>query len=230
MPNDKKQPSRFDFDPFAAEYDSWYETAEGKLFDILEKKALRRIMGKAQREGSLLEVGAGTGWWSRFFSDSGLDVTGIDISPQMVDIAQSKNIPNASFKLADAHELPFADGSFSFAAAITSIEFARDPERVLGEMVRCTKKPGTLFLGVLNERAPINRKRRKLAGGPFATARFFTPDDIHALLTPYGKTTIKLCAFPLSLKLPAPFAGTADDIQAFMRKTSGAFIAGKVEL
>ena len=229
MPDKPEQPSRFDFDPFAVTYDSWYETAEGTLFDHLEKRALRRMLEGVPNKGSLLEIGAGTGWWSRFFSDAGFAVTGIDISPRMVDIAQIKSIPNATFKRADAHKLPFADESFSFAAAVTSIEFTRNPEKALSEMIRCTRSDGTLFLGILNAWSPFNAERRKQTDSPFASARFFDPNALRDWLSPYGKVTTKLCAFPFSLKMPVPFAGAADDVSAFMGKRSGAFIAGKVE-
>ncbi len=228
MPDKPEQPSRFDFDPFAVTYDSWYETAEGTLFDHLEKRALRRILEGVPNKGSLLEIGAGTGWWSRFFSDAGFAVTGIDISPRMVDIARSKKIPNATFKLADAHELPYADESFSCAAAVTSIEFTRNPEKVLSEMIRCTSTEGTLFFGVLNAWSPFNAMRRKQPDGPFASARLFDPKALHDWLSPYGEVTTTLCAFPFSLKMPIPLSGAADDFSAFMGNRSGAFIAGKV--
>jgi len=229
MPDKPEQPTRFDFDPFAAGYEAWYETAEGTLFDHLEKRALRRMLEGVPNKGSLLEIGAGTGWWSRFFSDAGFAVTGIDISPRMVDIAQTKKIPNATFKCADAHKLPFADESFSFAAAVTSIEFTRNPEKALGEMIRCTRSGGTLFFGILNAWSPFNTERQKQTGSPFASARLFDPNALRDWLSTYGRATIKVCAFPFSLKMPISLAGATDDVSAFMGKRSGAFIAGKVE-
>lgn len=222
--------SLFDFNGLASVYDGWYETAEGTRYDKLEKRALLRLCGKVVKGDNLLEVGAGTGWWSLFFSELGYRVTGVDISAKMVEIARSKNIPNARFEKEDAHKLPFSDYSFSASAAITSIEFTPEPKTVIREMVRCTKSGGKLFLGVLNGDAPLNKQRKKQAGGPFEYARFFTADEIHALLAPYGKPAINLCAFPLSLKLPPSIADMADDFQAFLKMTSGAFIAARVEL
>jgi len=59
--------SVFDFNPIAGEYDKWYETAEGRQYDILEKRALRSLIDKVGNGEKMLEVGMGTGWWS-FFS------------------------------------------------------------------------------------------------------------------------------------------------------------------
>jgi ubiquinone/menaquinone biosynthesis C-methylase UbiE len=222
--------SLFDFDQIATEYDRWYETAEGKLYDKLEKRALLRLCGRMERGDTLLEVGMGTGWWSRFFSELGFEIIGIDISPKMVEIARSKRIPSATFELADAHKLPFADGCFSASTAITTIEFTREPKTVIREMIRCTQPGGNLVLGVLNGSAQINQMRKKQADGPFSFARFFTVDELYELLAPYGNTILRSCAFPFSMKIPAPFAPLADDIMALMKREAGAFIAARVEL
>jgi len=228
---EKNEPSTlFDFDRIASGYDKWYETAEGRLFDMLEKRALRSLIGEVDTGENLLEVGAGTGWWSHFFSELGYRVTGVDFSPKMVEIANSKTIPNARFEKADANKLTFPDHHFSASAAITTIEFTPEPKTVIREMVRCTKSGGKLFLGVLNGDAPLNKQRKKQAEGPFKYAHFFTAEEIYALLAPYGKPAINPCAFPLSLKLPLSIAGMADDFQTFLKRTSGALIVAGLEL
>jgi len=125
--------SRFDFDVVADAYDQWYETDEGAMYDRLERKVISRFLRQNVQVMKLLEVGCGTGHWSQFFSDCGFEVTGVDISERMIKIAQSKNMANASFQLADGHSLPFEDKSFDVTAAITTLEFVRDAELVLRE-------------------------------------------------------------------------------------------------
>jgi len=222
--------SVFDFNPLAGEYEKWYETAEGRQYDMLEERALGRLIGKVESGVNLLKVGMGTGWWSLFFSKLGYHVTGVDVSPDMVDVARLKNIPNARFEKADGHKLPFADQSFTVSAAVASIEFTRVPKVVLQEMIRCIKPGGKLFLGLLNGDAPINKKRKEKGGSVFASAQFLILRDICTLLDPYGKPTIDLCAFPVSIKMPSSIAGMADDFQAWLKMTSGAFIAVRVDL
>ncbi len=72
----------------------------------------------------------------------GYTVSGVDISPRMVNIAKGKTITGASFRIADGHDLPFDNGAFDITAAVTALEFVREPGRVILEMVRCTKKTG----------------------------------------------------------------------------------------
>lgn len=222
--------SVFDFDPLAGEYDNWYKTAEGRLYDMLEKRVLRRLIGEIGSGAGMLEVGMGTGWWSRFFVQLGYHVTGVDISPEMVKTARSRNIPNAVFDVADAQQLSFPDNGFDAATAITSLEFVKNSEKAILEMVRCTRPGGKLFIGVLNAESSLNKLRKTRKEGPYSNAHFFTSDELRSLLDPLGRTTIRMCAFPLALKLPAAVAGIADNLQASIGRTDGAFIAARVEL
>jgi ubiquinone/menaquinone biosynthesis C-methylase UbiE len=67
-------------------------------------------MGKPKR---ILEIGTGTGSGAGVLKASfpESDVTGVDLSPEMIRIAQAK-VPAVSFEPADAARLPFPDGSF----------------------------------------------------------------------------------------------------------------------
>lgn len=140
-----KKQTRFDFNSVADTYDKWYETAEGALYDRLEKKAISKYLLRNVQGRKLLEVGCVTGHWIQFFSEYGFEVTGLDISERMIDIAKSKNISNVSFQVADGHSLPFSDETFNATAAITTLEFVRDSDAVLQEMIRCTRKSGRIL-------------------------------------------------------------------------------------
>lgn len=67
-------------------------------------------MGSPKR---ILEIGTGTGSGAAVlrarFPDA--EVTGVDLSPEMVRIAQAK-VPGVTFEPADAARLPFPDASF----------------------------------------------------------------------------------------------------------------------
>ena len=223
--------SRFDFDLLADEYDSWYESAKGRMYDRLEKKAISRYLPPDAKGKKLLEVGCGTGHWSRFFSEYGFEVIGVDISERMVNIVKSKNISDASFQLADGHSLPFPDETFDVTAAITTLEFVRDAEGVLREMVRCTRKPGgQLLVGVLNVLARLNRSRKKRPESPYTKARLFSPSQLKQLLEPFGRLAMVTAGFVPNQKLFLPLAPLIDTVGRFFHIPYGAFIAAEVKL
>lgn len=63
--------------------------------------ALERALGKRSRGGRALDVGCGSGGrMIRLLREAGYEVTGIDVSPKMIDIART-NHPDAVFHLAD---------------------------------------------------------------------------------------------------------------------------------
>ncbi len=231
LPMMTEKPSRFDFDALANNYDWWYENAKGRMYDRLEKKAISRYLPTSAKGKKLLEVGCGTGHWSQFFSKYGFEVTGVDTSERMINVAQNKNIPNALFRVGDGHCLPFEDGIFDVTAAITTLEFVRDAEVVVQEIVRCTRKPGgRLLIGVLNELARLNRNRKQRPESPYAKARLFSPRELKQLLVRHGETRMVTAGFIPRQKHLLSLSPLTDTVGRLLHMPYGAFIAAGVRL
>ena len=222
--------SRFNFGLVAGSYDNWYAGRRGMMYDRLEKKLITDFL-PAEAEGKkLLEVGCGTGHWSRFFSQCGFEVAGLDISERIINTARQKGIPNVSFHAADGHLLSFQDSTFDLTAAITALEFVRDAEVVLREMIRCTRKPGRILLGVLNRLSKVNRQRQDRAESPYAVARLFSPVELKQLLQPYGRVEITVGGFVPTQSWLIPFAPWFERIAGMFGSQKGAFIAALLKL
>jgi ubiquinone/menaquinone biosynthesis C-methylase UbiE len=223
--------SKVDFDVLADEYDLWYESARGAMYDHLEKKAISKYLPRNVQGAKLLEIGCGTGHWSQFFSEYGFEVTGVDISGRMIEIAQNKRIANSSFQVADGQSLPFGDRSFDVAAAITTLEFVDNAESVLTEMTRCTRKPaGQLLIGVLNGLAGFNRRRSQEAESLYAKARLFSPRQLKQLLEQYGQTRMTTAAFVPSQERFLFLSPLVDTVGRFLHLPYGVFVAAAVRL
>jgi len=76
-------------------------------------RALQEALDQVGEPRRILEIGTGTGTGAAImkarFPEA--EVTGVDLSPEMVRIAQAK-VPGVTFEPADASRLPFRDGSF----------------------------------------------------------------------------------------------------------------------
>lgn len=86
---------------------------------------------------TILDVGTGTGRFAEFFKVSGFNVVGIDVSLAMMAKAREKSFRNLI--QADAHHLPFRDGSFDGAIMIHVLHLVRDWVQVVHELGRVTK-------------------------------------------------------------------------------------------
>ncbi|MBC8472178.1 MAG: class I SAM-dependent methyltransferase [Planctomycetes bacterium] len=226
-----KKPTRFDFNSVADTYDKWYETAEGAMYDRLEKKAISKCLLRNVQGRKLLEIGCGTGHWSQFFDENGFEVMGVDVSERMISKALEKKLQNTSFYIDDGHFLPFKDGVFDVTAAMVTLEFVRDAELVVREMVRCTRKPGgQLLIGVLNMLARLNRKRQQSPESLYAKTGLFSPKQLKQLLGPYGRTHIAAALFVPGQKWLLPLAPLTDLICRLLHSPSGVFIAAEVRL
>ncbi len=98
----------------------------------------------------VLEVGVGTGLsLPRYRSD--IRVTGIDISPDMLDIARrrvaDKKIPNvdALYEM-DAEALDFGDGSFDTVIAMYVASVVPHPDKLVAEMQRVCRPDGDILV------------------------------------------------------------------------------------
>jgi len=80
-------------------------------------QALQSALGEVGEPARVLEIGSGTGSGAAILKARfpQAEVTGVDLSPEMVRIATAK-VPGVTFEPADASRLPFPDGSFDLIA------------------------------------------------------------------------------------------------------------------
>jgi SAM-dependent methyltransferase len=128
-----------------------YDDCAARLHDfayiitVLELAAPRRI----------LDVGCGPGWLSEFLARNGHEVTGIDVSPGMIEIAQArissvKFAPDgkglkASFMVEDAETLRLED-RFHVAILYDSLHHFEDKKTVLANVFRVLKAGGRILI------------------------------------------------------------------------------------
>jgi len=135
------------FEPVASRYETWYGSEKGRRVDRAERALLAWMLECLPGTEKVLEVGCGTGHFSRYLASRSLRVVGLDRSPAMLASLQ-KGDPEIIGVHADAHSLPFRDGTMDAVVFVTSLEFLDDPRRALAEAVRVSRRG--LMLLVLN--------------------------------------------------------------------------------
>ena len=102
----------------------------------------------ARAKGRVLEVAVGTGRNFDFYSRR-VGITGVDLSPDMLDIARRHAIDldlEVNLRVAAAEALPFDDDSFDTAVCTLSLCTIPDPAASIAEMKRVLRQGGQLLL------------------------------------------------------------------------------------
>lgn len=154
-------------------YEDWYQ-GSGSRADRLEKALLKQLLAGFPQAATLLEVGSGTGHFSRWFAAQGLKVWGVDRSEPM--LAEAGRLGGPPGVRGDALALPFARDAFDLVALITTLEFLPDPIHALSEALRVGRQG--VLLGVLNRQSLLARQLKKKGGPVWGTARFYSVAEL----------------------------------------------------
>ena len=96
-----------------------------------------------------LDLATGTGAIAELAAAGGADVTGLDLSPALIETAKeraSEQGLDIEYMVGDAENLPFEDGSYDKVSSTFGIMFAPDHEAVARELARVTATGGRLAL------------------------------------------------------------------------------------
>jgi SAM-dependent methyltransferase len=131
-----------------------YDLHSGLLFGSLFRAIASDVAATASPAAKLLEVGCGPGHLSiRLARGHGLDVTGLDLDPAMIERARANAAHESesrgrapTFIVGDVAALPFADASFDFAVSTFSMHHWSDPAAGLREIHRVLRPGGRALI------------------------------------------------------------------------------------
>jgi ubiquinone/menaquinone biosynthesis C-methylase UbiE len=145
----------------------WFEEVTLLLGEIASLPAART-----------LDVACGTAFLTRHLHG---DVTGLDQSGQMLDVARYK-APDATFLQGDALDLPFADGTFDrlFTSFFYGHLEGEERERFIGECRRVARE--LVFVDASRERAEVDAEHQQRVLNDGSTwsvfKRYFRPGEL----------------------------------------------------
>lgn len=113
----------------------------------LDRAMLAAFAGLVEGQRVIADVGCGTGATSRMLADLGLDVLGIDLSPNMIAEARRRN-PDLSFQVGSMTDLDLEDGRLDGICAWYSVIHVPDElvPHVFSEFRRVLRPGGWVLL------------------------------------------------------------------------------------
>lgn len=165
----------------AEDYDAWYRTPCGRWIGETEFELLRRLLQPAP-DATLLDVGCGTGYFTRRFAEtSRAPVVGLDPDNDWLDYARAHRVADELFIAGRAEALPFRDWQFDCTISVTALCFVADQAQALRELVRVTRR--RLVLGLLNRHSILHwQKGRGHGSGAYRGARWHSIEEARAML------------------------------------------------
>jgi len=142
-----------------AQREGWAHFAP--LETLTTPAAARLVRHAGVREGArVLDVGCGTGVVAITAACRGARVTGVDLTPQLLNRARENAViaqVEVEWHEADVEELPFGNAAFEIVLSQFAHMFAPRPEVAIGEMLRILKPGGTIAFSTLPRELLVGR-------------------------------------------------------------------------
>ena len=167
----------------------------------------------------VLDVACGTGHIARAAAErvgSTGTVTGVDIAPDMIEVAQSVPVPgdaNVDWQVSDAAALPIPDASVDVVLCQMGLMFMENRAGAAAEMRRVLAPSGRLVINTPGrippffealERAIVEHISADLGGFVSAVFSMHDPDDVACLLREAGLRDVASSVLTTTVRLPAP--------------------------
>jgi SAM-dependent methyltransferase len=157
----------------AAEWLAWARTPGHDAYWAYRDAFLELL---PRPSGRALDVGCREGRVTRDLSERGYRVTGLDASATLVEAA-AETAPDSDYIVGDAHELPFADGTFDLVVAYDVLTHVDDMPRAVGEAARVLVRGGHLCVCVTHPLADAGEWVGNGAYARFVVTRSYLPGE-----------------------------------------------------
>lgn len=140
--NYKKQEIEYE-DQIAGDYNTWYhQTYLEKHFTADFANFVKKYVKKGDK---VLDLGCGpASLWGDFSKISGIELTGVDISPKMIGEAK-KLFPKGHFKVGDSENIPYKDQTFDCIICSSVLHHLPKTDKSFQEIKRVLKPEGVLL-------------------------------------------------------------------------------------
>jgi ubiquinone/menaquinone biosynthesis C-methylase UbiE len=163
----------------------------GEYVAVTQARVLANMVGRI-KDRPILDVGTGTGRAALLMARGGADVTAVDASEQMLEVARRRAADEHArirFERGDAHALQFNDKEFDVVICLRVLMHAPDWQRCLSELCRVAERlvifdyPAALSVAVIEA---VARRVANALGGRTEAYRVLSDGAIRAALDANG--------------------------------------------
>lgn len=143
----KKENNKTTWGNVAGWYDELLSGDDTYQSKVILPNLLRLVAPRGKR---VIDIACGQGYFSKALTEAGATVLGIDISPNLITIAEKSKSDSLSFAVSPAHTISQAQSSsFDVAVIVLALQNIKEMSETLKEAARVLVSSGKLIL-VLN--------------------------------------------------------------------------------
>ncbi|MBI4436387.1 MAG: methyltransferase domain-containing protein [Candidatus Omnitrophica bacterium] len=149
-------------------------------FEIFEERTYQRLLrsfiaeAHPEKAQSVLEVGCGSGAFTKYLCEFGLRVIGVDLTEKLLRIGRERT--QGTFTTGDVECLPFKDNQFDIVVAINLLHHMPQMDQMVSEVFRVLKPGGVFYALDPNQRHPAMRFYRDRRS-PFYSSAGHSPNE-----------------------------------------------------
>ena len=126
-----------------------YDSGHAGIYEMC-KDDYPPILAELEKEAftDVLDCGCGTDPMLELLHDKYPDkhYVGLDLTPEMIHVAQAKNLSNTEFLVGDSENLPFDEGTFDAIICSNSFHHYPNPQNFFNSAYRVLRRGGRLIL------------------------------------------------------------------------------------
>lgn len=173
----------------AEQWDKMFSNKAGKYFRYKKHQTIKESINK---KGSIVDVGCATGYITKFLSDMGMSVIGLDYSENMIKLCRSK-YPTLDFRCCKAEEMSSVVKEKVDYISMSGLLSRENYKNVLFECNKILKNRGKIIITTSNGDVPVwtfyNYFHREVP------SRNFNQSEISSILLSYGYTVVRVKKF-----------------------------------
>jgi SAM-dependent methyltransferase len=195
---------------------------EGPAGELRWTRRVKMLSNHLRSGMGVLELGCGTGYFTRELARSGANVIAIDVSRELLEIAQADcPAENVRYEIQNASALTYPNAMFDSVVG-SSVLHHLEVNEALREIYRVLKPGGTIYFtepNMLNPQIAIQKNvpwvKRKLGDSPDETAFFRWP--LRRLLKQTGFRDVRIDPFDfLHPKTPGFLVNRLNNLGRFL--------------
>jgi SAM-dependent methyltransferase len=198
-----------------------WETPAGR---IRWARRVKMLTSHLQQGQSVLELGCGTGYFTRELAVTGAQITAIDISPELLRVAEQEcSSGNVRFEIQNAYAMTFPDETFDSVVG-SSVLHHLEIEAALREIQRVLKPGGSIYFtepNMINPQVAVQKNvpaiKQRLGDSPDETA--FFRRRLGPRLERAGFRAVRIEPFDfLHPRIPPSWITTVQNLGSFLEK------------